>query len=69
MRSHRELAAGEGIADDYVNQLLPLAFLSPRIVEAIVSGRQSPQLSTRELMTRLDLPANWADQYRPLGVG
>lgn len=68
VRSHREIAARKRIADDYVNQLLPLAFLAPRIVEAIVA-RQSPHLSTRELMTRLDLPANWADQHRLLGVG
>lgn len=68
VRSHREIAAREGIADDYVNQLLPLAFLAPRIVEAIVAG-QSPHLSTRELMTRLDLPASWSDQHRLLGVG
>jgi site-specific DNA recombinase len=68
VRSHREIAAREGITDDYVNQLLPLAFLAPSIVEAIVSGRQSPHLSTRELMTRLQLPDNWAEQYRLLAV-
>ena len=66
--SHREIAAREGITAEYVNQLLPLAFLAPRIVEAIVSGRQAPHLSTRELMTRLELPANWTDQHRLLAV-
>jgi DNA invertase Pin-like site-specific DNA recombinase len=68
VRSHREIAAREGITAEYVNQLLPLAFLAPRIVEAIVSGRQAPHLSTRELMTRLQIPANWADQHRLLAI-
>lgn len=35
----------ERIASRYVRDLLPLAFLSPRIVEAIVKGGQPPELT------------------------
>jgi hypothetical protein len=69
VQSQREIAAREGITDDYVNQLMPLAFLAPNIVEAIVAGRQPPHLSTKDLMIRLALPDDWAGQHRLLGVG
>jgi hypothetical protein len=68
VRSHREIAAREGITAEYVNQLLPLGFLAPKIVEAIVNGRQPVHLSTHDLMTRLTLPADWAAQHRLLGM-
>jgi hypothetical protein len=35
----REIAAREGVNERYVRRLIPLAFLSPRIVEAIIEGR------------------------------
>jgi DNA invertase Pin-like site-specific DNA recombinase len=69
VRSNREIAAQEGVAPEYVNQMLPLGFLAPNIIEAILSGRQPAHLSTQDLVTRLNLPANWAEQHRLLGVG
>jgi hypothetical protein len=35
---------------------MPLGFLSPRVVEAIVEGRQPPDLSVIALTRRIDLP-------------
>ena len=68
VQSHKQLAVRDGVAEQYVNQLLPLAFLSPRTVEAIVAGRQPAQLSTKDLMTRVALPHDWAAQHRLLGL-
>jgi site-specific DNA recombinase len=36
-------------------------FLSPELVEAILQGRQSVELTATRL-TELDLPLDWADQ-------
>jgi len=35
---------------------MPLGFLSPRVVEAIVEGRQPPDLTVIALTRRIDLP-------------
>lgn len=58
----------ERIAHRYVRDLLPLAFLSPRIVEAIVEGRQPPELTVISLTRRMDLPLLWAAQEQALGL-
>jgi hypothetical protein len=39
-------------------RLVDLAFLSPRLVEAILQGRQSVELTVTRL-TELDLPLDW----------
>lgn len=51
-----------------VSRLLPLAFLSSSIVEAIRSGTQPVELSTRVLTRLVDLPAAWSDQAALLGA-
>jgi hypothetical protein len=43
----REIAAREGVNERFVRRLIPLAFLSPAIVEAIADGRQPVTLSFR----------------------
>ena len=47
--------------------MLPLAFLAPDIVEAIVQGRQPVALTARYLKRLKPLPASWAEQRRLLG--
>jgi hypothetical protein len=42
-----------------------LALLSPELVEAILQGRQSVELTTTRL-TELDLPLDWTEQHRLL---
>ena len=41
------IARREGVLPNYVRRLTRLAFLSPRIVEAIVAGHQPPELPRR----------------------
>ena len=65
--SIRAIARQERVAPRYVRDLLPLAFLSPRIVEAILEGRQPPDLTVIGLTRRIDLPLLWRVQERALG--
>jgi site-specific DNA recombinase len=46
---------------------LPLAFLAPAIVEAIMEGRQPVALTPRALERIGMLPCSWDDQRRRLG--
>jgi len=40
---------------------LNLAFLSPKLVEAVLQGRQPVELTATRL-TKLDLPIDWTEQ-------
>lgn len=44
-----------------VGRILPLALLSPTMLDAILSGRQPASLTTRRL-ARTELPILWAEQ-------
>ncbi len=59
--SYTEIAAREGVASQRIQQLLPLAFLAPEIVQRIAEGRQPVGLTTEWLITT-DLPVRWHDQ-------
>jgi site-specific DNA recombinase len=43
-------------------RILPLAFLSPKVTQAILSGRQPPELTLRKLTRSFEIPIDWADQ-------
>jgi site-specific DNA recombinase len=62
------LARREGVLPNYVRRLTRLAFLSPRIVEAIVTGHQPPELTAKALTERIELPLLWSEQERALGI-
>jgi site-specific DNA recombinase len=62
-----ELAREDGIDDGEISRTLPLAFLAPDIVDAIVQGRQPVALTTRYLKRLKPLPASWAEQRCLLG--
>ena len=64
-RSLQALAKRDGITGRYVRRLVGLAFLSPRLVEEILHGRQPVELTTTRL-TGLDLPLDWIEQHRLL---
>jgi len=53
----------------YVARHLPLACLSPKIIDQIVSGRQPIELTAWDLLNRIDIPLDWSDQKRRLGCG
>jgi site-specific DNA recombinase len=67
VRSVEALAATEGASDRYISSLLPLAFLAPDIVAAIVGGTQPVDLTAKMLIRRIDLPTAWQDQRLALG--
>lgn len=68
MSSTSEIARREGVRDNYVRRLLPLAFLAPPIVEAICAGRQPLELIAERLRRRAGLPLDWQAQQSLLGI-
>jgi hypothetical protein len=68
VRSTSELATRLGVHRRQVNYLLPLAFLSPDIVEIIIAGRQPAELTTQSLIKRVVLPLDWTSQKHVLGM-
>ena len=62
-----ELAAAYGTNERYVARHLPLACLSPAIIDAILDGRQPIELTTWDLLNRIEIPLDWDDQARRLG--
>lgn len=61
------IAAEEKLSGRYVRLLMPLAYVSPRVIEAIANGEVSADL-TPTALTR-NLPLNWAEQERLLKRG
>jgi site-specific DNA recombinase len=64
-RSLQELVKRDGISRRYIRSLVGLAFLSPQLVEVILQGRQSVELTATRLI-ELDLPLDWTEQHRLL---
>jgi site-specific DNA recombinase len=62
------IAEREQVQPHYVRRLLRLAFLAPKIVEAIATGHQPPELTAKALSERLELPLLWNEQERALGI-
>lgn len=55
-----ELAEREGIAPSYMTRVLRLTLLSPDIVEAILDGKQGPEVTLARLLE--PFPAIWTGQ-------
>ncbi len=55
-----ELAEREGIAASYMTRVLRLTLLAPNIVEAILDGRQGPEMTLAQLLE--PFPASWTEQ-------
>ncbi|MCO5157510.1 MAG: recombinase family protein [Aquamicrobium sp.] len=64
----KDVAKRFGVHPEDVSRVLPLAFLSPRIVEAVLTGQQPADLSVRHLARNIELPIAWADQSKVLGI-
>jgi hypothetical protein len=56
-----DIARSEGLNVTSVCRLLPLAFLSPRIVEEIFTATQSRTLNARRLIREYEVPLLWND--------
>jgi hypothetical protein len=67
VRSVHDLASRHRIDRGDVSRILPLAFLAPDIVQAILDGHQPVDLTTARLKRLRDLPASWTRQRRLLG--
>jgi site-specific DNA recombinase len=63
----REIAAREGVNERFVRRLIPLAFLSPAIVQAIAEGRHPADLTGEALSRGVEIPIDWAKQNATLG--
>lgn len=61
-----EVAEREGLAMSYVSRLMQLTLLAPDIVEAILEGRQGPEVTLARLLE--PLPVSWAEQRSLLAL-
>jgi site-specific DNA recombinase len=68
VRSIGEIAKRERLTGRYVRRVMRLAFLAPRIVEAIAEGHQPAGLTTLAMTQRIELPPLWSAQERALDV-
>jgi site-specific DNA recombinase len=64
----RALAQAYSKNERYVARVLPLAFLAPATVEAIVTGVQPVELTAQRLITLADLPHDWTEQNSRFGL-
>jgi hypothetical protein len=64
--SFADIAEREGKVERHVRFLAPLAFVSPRVVRAIIDGSASAHLTVTALAT--SLPYAWREQERCFGV-
>ena len=65
--SVNDIALDRGLAANEISRILPLTFLAPDIVEAIIAGRQPLELSTKRLKRFKSLPLDWEQQRKVLG--
>ena len=63
----REISREVKIDEGDVSRFLPLAFLAPDIVEAILDGKQPPELTAEKLKRLRSMPKSWEEQHRTLG--
>ena len=61
------LARRLSVDDGEVSRILPLAFLAPDIVEAILAGHQPVELTARRLIRFKPIPILWTDQRVAFG--
>uniref|UniRef100_UPI0035B1435C recombinase family protein n=1 Tax=Sandaracinobacter sp. TaxID=2487581 RepID=UPI0035B1435C len=62
------LAAIEDASPSYVDRILRLAFLSPAIVDAILSGEAPAELNLHRLKDVKRIAPSWPKQHRQLGI-
>jgi site-specific DNA recombinase len=65
--NQRALAKQTGFDERYISRIIPLAFLAPDITEAILDGKQDPNLSLEKCVN--ELPSEWALQQAALADG
>jgi len=63
--NQRALAKQTGFDERYISRIIPLAFLAPDITEAILEGRQAPNLSLEKCAG--EIPLEWSLQREAIG--
>ena len=66
-RSLADLAKAVGVHIADVSRVLPLAFLAPALVDAILTGRHPVELTARQLSRLGNFPVDWQQQRALLG--
>ncbi len=61
-----EIAARENVSSRFIRDRLQMAFLSPKIMDAILKGTQPAHL-TSNTFVRADVPLDWSEQERLFG--
>ncbi len=61
------LAKREGVSPSYFTRLVRLSYLAPDITEAILDGRQPPDLTADKLLAHSRLPLGWHEQRTVIG--
>jgi len=61
-----ELARRDGIAASYMTRVMRLTLLAPQLVEAILDGRQGPEVTLARLLE--PFPLEWEIQLQVLDV-
>jgi len=56
-----DITASEGISEGRLSKRIRLAFLSPKLVTAILDGTTGQELTIKKLSAR-DIPLNWEEQ-------
>ena len=67
--SVREIARQTNVDENDISRFLPLAFLAPDIVDAILVGKHPPELTAEKLKRLKSFPASWEEQRKLLGFG
>lgn len=60
-RAISEIAKNEDVTPEYITHNLGLSFLSPRVLKAIASGKQRPDISSYRL-SKMTIPVDWNEQ-------
>jgi site-specific DNA recombinase len=66
VNSFEEIARSENKGERHIRRLIPLAFVSPRIVEAIANGSAPADLTVTSLTSAL--PRSWTKQEKRYGI-
>ena len=65
--SMQQIAEAEDVSRSYVSRVIRLAFLSPTIVKAIMTGKAPEMLTADKLIHHIPLPIDWQEQHKLLG--
>ena len=61
-KSVTDITASEGRSEGRLSKRIRLAFLSPKLVTAILDGTTGQELTIKKLSAR-DIPLNWEEQH------